>query len=78
MNDNAASAAVLAWEGARLGAEGGDARRLLLARLVLAHRLAPQDPLAAPGEPWQEEAAARLLDDAPVPMADAARLVTAA
>ena len=36
----------MAWEGATLGAQGGDARRLLLSRLVIEHRLAPQDPLS--------------------------------
>lgn len=40
------SAALLASEGARLGAAGGDASRLLLARMVLDHRLRPLDPLA--------------------------------
>jgi alkylation response protein AidB-like acyl-CoA dehydrogenase len=37
------SAAVLAWEAARLGEES----RLSLARLVLTHRVLPRDPLAA-------------------------------
>jgi len=36
-----ASAATLAWEGAR----SGDAHRALLARLVLTHRVLPRDPL---------------------------------
>jgi alkylation response protein AidB-like acyl-CoA dehydrogenase len=72
---NAASAALLAWEGARVGAAGGDARRLLLARMVLAHRLQPRDPLAAGEEGWEAQAAALLLDEAPVPLAVAARLV---
>jgi Acyl-CoA dehydrogenase, C-terminal domain len=74
---HAVSASLLAWEGARLGAGGGDARRLLLARLVLEHRLAPHDPLAAQGTaPWEVRAAALLLDAAPVPLAEAARLVS--
>lgn len=37
------AAALLAWEGTRPRA---DARRLLLSRFVLAHRLSPVDPLA--------------------------------
>jgi alkylation response protein AidB-like acyl-CoA dehydrogenase len=73
---NAASAILLAWEGARSGAAGGDARRLLLARLVLAHRLAPHDPLAPTPQPWQAEAEALLLDDAPVPLAQAQQVVS--
>ena len=40
---DAASAVLLAWEGSRPGA---DARRALVARFVLAHRLSPVDPLA--------------------------------
>lgn len=44
---HAATAVLLASEGAALGGRGGDARRLLLARMVLDHRLAPQDPLAS-------------------------------
>jgi alkylation response protein AidB-like acyl-CoA dehydrogenase len=39
-----ASAVVLAWEGARIHDMRGDARRLLLSRLVLDHRLSSGDP----------------------------------
>lgn len=38
------SAALMASEGARLGAAGKDARRLLMARLVIDHRLERDDP----------------------------------
>jgi len=38
------SAALMASEGARLGAAGKDARRLLMARLVIDHRLDRDDP----------------------------------
>ncbi len=41
-----ASAVLMACEGVALGAQGGDARRLLLSRMVIDHRLRPQDPLA--------------------------------
>lgn len=44
---HAACAALFVWEGAALAARGGDARRVTLARLVLDHRLAARDPLAA-------------------------------
>jgi alkylation response protein AidB-like acyl-CoA dehydrogenase len=74
---HAVSAALLTWEGARLGAAGGDARRLLLARLVLEHRLAPRDPLAAGAGAWEAEAGALLLDERPVPLEAAARLLAA-
>ena len=43
---NATSAAVMAWEAGRLG----DPRRLALARMVMAHRVLPRDPLAAQPE----------------------------
>jgi acyl-CoA dehydrogenase len=72
---HATTAALLAWEGATLGAEGGDARRLLLSRLVIEHRLAPQDPLSLGESGWEEEAINLLLDDAPVSLAKAAALV---
>mgnify|MGYP005821038775 FL=1 len=41
------TAALLASEGARLGAMGRDARRLVLSRMVLDHRLRAHDPLVA-------------------------------
>jgi len=72
---HATTAALLAWEGATLGAQGGDARRLLLSRLVIEHRLAPQDPLSLGESSWEEEAINLLLDDAPVPLAKAVALV---
>ena len=70
---HATTAALMAWEGATLGAQGGDARRLLLSRLVIEHRLAPQDPLSLNESPWEQEAMDLLLDDAPVPLAKAHR-----
>ncbi|MSP75502.1 MAG: DNA alkylation response protein [Rhodospirillaceae bacterium] len=72
---HATTAALMAWEGATLGAQGGDARRLLLSRLVIEHRLSPQDPLSLSESPWEQEAMDLLLDDAPVPLAKAAALL---
>jgi hypothetical protein len=61
----------LAAEGARAGAEaGGDARRLLLARMVLDHRLAAQDPLAISDTAFDEAAEVLLLSDESAPLAD--------
>lgn len=74
---HATTAVLLAWEGATLGAQGGDARRLLLSRLVIEHRLAPQDPLSLGEQTWEEEAINLLLDDAPVSLAKAVSLVAA-
>jgi len=59
-----------------LGAKGGDARRLLLSRLVIEHRLAPQDPLSLNESPWEQEAMDLLLSDAPVPLSKAAALLS--
>ena len=54
------SAVLLAWEGCRPGA---DARRTLLARFVLAHRLSAADPLAPEEAAWEQPATVALLDD---------------
>jgi alkylation response protein AidB-like acyl-CoA dehydrogenase len=70
---HAASSVLLAWEGAALGAEGGDARRLLLARLVIDHRLLAQDPLASGENRFDKAAANILLNDAPAPLGDVTR-----
>ena len=70
---HAASAVSLAWEAHHIHDLRGDARRLLLSGLVVAHRLAAQDPLGA--EAGDARLGERLLDEAPVPMAEAAALV---
>lgn len=72
---HAAAAALMAWEAAQLGAQGQDARRLLLAAMVLEHRLSPQDPLAAAHRPWEQAATDLLLSEASVPLARAAEVV---
>ncbi len=59
-----------------MGGRGGDARRLLLARLVLDHRLKPQDPLSGGGDTPTAIADA-LLEDAPVSLARAKALLAA-
>lgn len=63
---HATTATLLATEGARLGAAGGDARRLLLARLVLDHRLAMQDPLSVGAVDSESAITDLLLSDEPV------------
>lgn len=73
---HALSAVLLAWEGCRIG-RTGDARRLLMSRFVVEHRLDPPSPLAAPeAAAWEDEAEALLLDDAPVPLAQAGAVVS--
>jgi len=71
------SAVLLAAEGAALGRQGGDARRLLLARLVLDHRLGNTDPFGVPDHAWEDAVAANLLSDAPVSLAEAETLLAA-
>lgn len=72
---HAVTAALMAWEGATLGARGGDARRLLLARMVLDHRLAPRDPLALEDNSFDLRAAPMLLRDDPISLTDAAAII---
>jgi len=62
---NAASAVLLAWEGTR---DPADARRAVLSRFVLEHRLAPRDPLARGQRKWEAGAIDLLLDEKPVPL----------
>ena len=44
-----ASAVALAWEGGRIHEMRGDARRLLLSRMVIDHRVSPSDPFQSGG-----------------------------
>ena len=64
-----ASAVLMAREGAQLGRDGGDARRLILARMVIDHRLAPHDPLAIGDS--DDDALTAMLSDEPVDLATA-------
>lgn len=73
---HALSAVLLAWEGDRLGREGGDARRVLLSRMIVEHHLAPRNPTAPPEKTQWEDAAERLLlRDDPVSLTDAIPLL---
>jgi alkylation response protein AidB-like acyl-CoA dehydrogenase len=72
---HAASAVLLAWEGTRAGA---DARRALVARFVLEHRLAPKDPLEPDDAAWEAQAITLLLEDAPVSLTRASALLAQA
>ncbi len=68
-----ASAVTLAWEGSQIHAARGDARRLLLSRLVVDQRLAPADPFGVtPGGGGLEDA---VLAKRAVPMAEALGLL---
>jgi hypothetical protein len=74
---HAATAVLLATEGQRSGATGGDARRLLLARLVLEHRMQDSRPTSLAAMRWEEEVTSHLLDDRPVALEQAAQLLVA-
>jgi hypothetical protein len=69
---HAASAILLAWEGSR---PGGDARRALISRFVLEHRLSSTDPLKALGAKWERPAIAKLLEGAIVSAGEASALL---
>jgi acyl-CoA dehydrogenase len=71
-----ASAVLLAAEGAAFGAAGGDARRLLLARMVIEHRLRPVDPMRFTTSRADEEMTTLLLSNDPVPLERATNLVS--
>ena len=67
----------MTWEGATAGANGHDARRMILARMVVEHRLRPEDPLAIAASDWEEDAINALLDPAPVSIERADQFVRA-
>ncbi len=71
---NIATAVLLAWEATRPGV---DARRALISRFVVEHRLEPADPLCPRDQAWETEATDLLLDDAEVSIHTAARLLAA-
>jgi alkylation response protein AidB-like acyl-CoA dehydrogenase len=73
-----ASAVVLAWEGARIHEMRGDARRLLLSRLVIDHRVSANDPFRLTENPAQRAITAHLLGERDVGMAEVGELLGAA
>jgi acyl-CoA dehydrogenase len=75
---HAASAVALAWEAVRIHAMRGDARRLLLSRLVIDHRLSASDPFRLADDDRQRAIAEILLGDRVASMAEASELLTAA
>jgi alkylation response protein AidB-like acyl-CoA dehydrogenase len=73
-----ASAVALAWEGGRIHEMRGDARRLLLSRLVLDHRLSGGDPFRLAENAVPDTIAGHLLGDRAVGMAEVGELLSAA
>jgi len=74
---HALTAVLMAVEGRRLGAQGGDARRMVMARLVLEHRFHESVPTQLTRLDWEEQAIDALISDDPVSMDDAAAMLVA-
>ena len=72
---HAVTAALFIQEGLRLGAAGGDVRRLLLACFVIKHRLDGPNTLSLEGQRWEDEAIDLLLGEPPVPLFRATALL---
>ena len=68
---NTTSAVLMAWE----ASQSGNGKRLLLSRMILEHRLSPEDPMAMRDNRWESQAADLLLRDGNVSLAEAAPLV---
>jgi alkylation response protein AidB-like acyl-CoA dehydrogenase len=73
-----ASSVALAWEGGRIHQMRGDARRLLLSRMVVDHRVLPGDPFRLAENATQRAITAHLLGDRAVGMAEVGELLIAA
>jgi alkylation response protein AidB-like acyl-CoA dehydrogenase len=75
---HAASAVALAWEAGRIDQMRGDARRLLLSRLVIDHRLSAGDPFRLADNATQRAITDLLLGERAVGMAEVGELLAAA
>jgi alkylation response protein AidB-like acyl-CoA dehydrogenase len=73
-----ASAVALAWEGGRIHQMRGDARRLLLSRLVIDHRVSASDPFRLTENARQRAISGHLLGERAVGMAEVGELILAA
>jgi alkylation response protein AidB-like acyl-CoA dehydrogenase len=72
------SAVALAWEGHRIHAMRGDARRALLSRLVVDHRISARDPFQLTSDGAEHAIAGHLLGEQAVGMVEVGELLTAA
>src|SRR6267142_2776254 len=73
-----ASAVALAWEGGRIHEMRGDARRLLLSRMVIDHRVAAGDPFRLAENATQRAITDHLLGERNVGMAEVGEVLVAA
>jgi acyl-CoA dehydrogenase len=73
-----ASAVALAWEAQRIHERRGDARRLLLSRLVVDHRISPGDPFRLTENATQAAIADHLLGERPLGIVEVGELLATA
>jgi hypothetical protein len=73
-----ASAVALTWEGGRIHEMRGDARRLLLSRMVIDHRVLPGDPFRLAETATQRKITDHLLGERSVGMVEVGELLAAA
>jgi acyl-CoA dehydrogenase len=73
-----ASAVALTWEGGRIHEMRGDARRLLLSRMVIDHRVSASDPFRLAENSTQRVITGHLLGERAVGMAEVGELLSAA
>ena len=73
-----ASAVALAWEGGRIHEMRGDARRLLLSRMVIDHRVAAGDPFRLVENATQRAITDHLLGERNAGLAEVGELLVAA
>ncbi|MEH2563967.1 acyl-CoA dehydrogenase family protein [Bradyrhizobium sp. AZCC 2289] len=73
-----ASAVALAWEGGRIHEMRGDARRLLVSRMVIDHRVVASDPFRLTENAVQRAITDHLLGERGVGMAEVGELISAA
>jgi len=73
-----ASAVALTWEGGRIHEMRGDARRLLLSRMVIDHRVTASDPFRLTENAVQRAITDHLLGERAVGMAEVGELIVAA
>jgi alkylation response protein AidB-like acyl-CoA dehydrogenase len=73
-----ASAVALTWEGGRIHEMRGDARRLLLSRMVIDHRVLPGDPFQLAETATQRKITDHLLGERSVGMVEVGELLAAA
>jgi hypothetical protein len=68
----------LAWEGGRIHEMRGDARRLLLSRMVIDHRVSANDPFRLTENSVQRAVTNHLLGERAVDMSEVGELLVAA